>query len=302
MDEYYQAVSYLPPMLSAMLAEMPPPAAAQIHEIRLRCGCPVSFTRSGEAAAAQVCCPACKSLASYRPSAQQMDDILFSLCGGSLHTYTDDLRRGFLTLPGGHRVGVGGRYVPVNDGTYVLQKAESFNLRIARYRTVALPQAMRTELAGGFTGLLISGEPDSGKTTLLRSLIPYLLLLGRQVAVIDERSEILPDDTEKRPNAFCCDRIAGVCKPLAIEMALRSLAPQVLIVDELGTAEETGRLEQGFFSGVGIIATLHASSLEQARQKPQFRFLAEHGMLQYACQLEGRQAPCKIREETFLCR
>ena len=85
-------------------------------------------------------------------------------------------------------------------------------------------------------------------------------------------------------------------------MALRSLAPQVLIVDELGTAEETGRLEQGFFSGVGIIATLHASSLEQARQKPQFRFLAEHGMLQYACQLEGRQAPCKIREETFLCR
>lgn len=305
MDEYFDAIRTLPDWLRRPLGSLSPAAAGEVHEIRLRRASPVWFTIRGEARRASAVAAPGTELARLVLPQDGMEEILYHLCGGSVHTFSEELSHGFLTLPGGHRVGVGGRYKSDARGVCVLQKAESFDLRIARYRSCPLPPMLNAVLQNNFTGVLLTGEPDSGKTTMLRSIAQYLIFSGRQVAVIDERGEILPEAGglsgagDGSPPA--CDRIAGVDKALGLEMALRALAPQVLILDELASQQECLLLEKGFNGGAGIVATMHADSLEHARQKPQYRFLAEHRMLQYVCQLEGRRAPCRVLEEKQLC-
>lgn len=292
MDEYYEAIRLLPQPLQGALAAIPPARAGMVHEIRLRAGEPVQFTVAGRPVAAAAYSPETPALRALRVPPDGVEAILYALCGGSVHSHEGELARGFFTLPGGHRVGVGGVYLYDGDGHPALQQAESLNIRVARQVRCALPPELRALLAGHFTGLLLLGEPDSGKTTLLRSILAFLRENGRTAAVIDARQEILPP----RPGQVGpgCDRIAGLDKATAVEMALRTLGPQVLLLDELGAMEEVYALERGFFGGVDVIATLHAASFEEAEHKPQVQYLRRDGMLRHACLLAGRQTPGRI--------
>ena len=92
------------------------------------------------------------------------------------------------------------------------------------------------------------------------------------------------------------ERIGGVDKARAVQMALRTLAPQVILLDELGDLTEVTALEQGFFSGVEFVASVHAATLEDALQRPQVRVLQQQGALRFLFLLEGRCAPGRIRE------
>jgi stage III sporulation protein AA len=231
---------------------------------------------------------------------QQIEEIFYALCKGSVHSYQEELAQGYLTLPGGHRVGVGGKYLPRNgvcDGPpALLQKVYSLNLRIARARAVALPPALLEIVRGPgrFTGLLVVGEPGSGKTTLLREIARSLAEQNRAVAVVDEREELFPARAGGAA-APALDCIAGLPKQKAVQMALRTLGPQVILLDELGGLDEAAALEQGFFSGVDFVASLHAASWEEALRRPQVRYLQAHGMVRAAALLEGRTAPGRIR-------
>lgn len=293
MDEYYGAIRLLPQPLQGALAALPPARAGAIHEIRLRAGEPVQFTVAGRPVAAAAYSPETPALQGLCVPPDGVEPILYALCGGSIHSHEGELARGFFTLPGGHRVGVGGVYLYGENGRPVLQQAESLNIRVARQVRCALPPALRTLLTGHFTGLLLLGEPDSGKTTLLRSILAFLRETGRTAAVIDARQEILPVQPGQN-GGWGCDRIAGLDKATAVEMALRTLGPQVLLLDELGAMEEVYALERGFFGGVDVIATLHAASFEEAERKPQVQYLHRDGLLRHACLLAGRQTPGRI--------
>ena len=165
-----------------------------------------------------------------------------------------------------------------------------------RRRAISLSSRRRPQLTQllqeHFIGLLVSGEPDSGKTTLLRSMAVFLAGLGKAVSIIDERQELWPPSSSyTRPPV---DFIAGLPKEQAVQMALRTLAPQVILLDELGGMEEVQSLEQGFFSGVNYIASLHAASLEEALCRPQVAYMKSQKMLRVIVQLTGRQAPGQI--------
>lgn len=292
MEAYKQAVKALPGFLADPLGAVKPEIASRVHEVRLRVGCPVWLNIVGALCSTQQLpgCPA--ELQTLRPTQTQMEETLYTLCGGSVHTHQNELAEGYLTLPGGHRVGVGGRYLFHPQEGVVLQEVHSFNLRVARVKQVSLPPQLIQLLKGHFTGLLVSGEPDSGKTTLLRSIASFLAGLGKAVSVIDEREELWPGTrTAGRPPV---DFVAGLPKEQAVQMALRTLAPQVILLDELGGMEEVHGLEQGFFSGVDYIASLHASSLEEALCRPQVAYMKEQKMLRAIVQLTGRQAPGQI--------
>ena len=114
----------------------------------------------------------------------------------------------------------------------------------------------------------------------------------RLVAVIDERGELFPPEGPLPP----LERIGGVDKARAVQMALRTLAPQVILLDELGSLEETMALEQGFFSGVDFIASIHAPDAAQAQCRPQVQALLQRGMLRQLVILAGRETPGCIRE------
>lgn len=290
MDEYYKAVAALPDWLAQPLGRVPPAQAGEIHEVRLRAGCGLWFTVRGtqRSAADMPALPA--ELRRLTLTQEQLEEVFYTLCRGSVHTYQAELAQGYLTLPGGHRVGVGGKYRTRPQEDDLLQTVRSLDLRIARVRAAELPPPLCDALRGHFTGLLVAGEPDSGKTTLLRGIARHLAQERRAVTVIDERGELFPEA------GLPLDRIAGLPKRKALQMALRTLAPQVILLDELGGLEEAAALEQGFFSGVDFVASLHASSLEEALRRPQVRYMQERGMVRVLALLHGRQLPGQVRE------
>ena len=141
--------------------------------------------------------------------------------------------------------------------------------------------------------MLLMGEPDSGKTTLLRGVARELAKQNRAVAVIDERREIFPSEESA---ALPLDILSGIPKGQAVQMALRTLSPQIILLDELGGMDELYALEQGLFSGVEFIATLHAASWEEAARRPQVQYLQTCGALHVAVLLKGRTAPGQLKE------
>ena len=191
MDEYYRAIQSLPSWLSRPLAELPVELAEQVHEIRLRVGCPVQMTISG-VLCTSACVPALRQIVLTQ---LQMDEIFLTLCGGSVHTHQAEVAQGYVTLPNGCRAGLGGRFFLHPTQGAVLQQLHSVNLRIARWKWITLPEELRGLLEQRLTGVLLIGEPDSGKTTLLRSIAQALAAQDKTVCVIDERLEIFPEAT-----------------------------------------------------------------------------------------------------------
>ena len=272
MDEYYQAVRALPAWLASLLAQLPVQTAVRIQELRLRTGCAVTFTVQGRQCSASAL-PGCPpKLAAIRLNALQIEEIFHTLCNGSVHTHERELAEGYLTTAVGNRVGVAGQFVQREGQCIALQKVTSLNLRIARSCVIPLPPALDKLLEQHFTGLLVVGEPGSGKTTLLRTIARTLAERQRLVAVIDERGELFPPE--------------GPLPPLE----------RIGVLDELGSLEETMALEQGFFSGVDFIASIHAPDAAQAQCRPQVQALLQRGMLRRLVILAGRKTPGCIRE------
>ena len=264
MDEYYQVVQALPSWLAQPLERLPSEQAASVHEVRLRLGCAPQFTVQGRVCTSGQLAPELKALQTLQLTPLQMEEILFTLCGGSVHTHQAEIAQGYLTLSNGCRAG--------------------------------LPQELTAALRGHFIGMLLAGEPDSGKTTLLRSIARELIHQHRTVSVIDERRELFAG----QPAGEALDLISGLPKGQAVQMALRTLAPQVILLDELGGMDEVRALEQGLFSGVDFIATLHAATPEEATMRPQVQYLMERGAVRVLVWLTGRTSPGQIGEVRFL--
>ena len=273
------------------LAELPIELAEQVHEIRLRVGGPVQMTISG-VLCTSACVPALRKIVLTQ---LQMDEIFLTLCDGSVHTHQAEVAQGYVTLPNGCRAGLGGRFFLHPTQGAVLQQLHSVNLRIARWKWITLPEELRGLLEQRLTGVLLIGEPGSGKTTLLRSIARALAAQDKTVCVIDERREICPGATVPyEQKTMAVDEISGLPKAMAVQMALRTLSPQFILLDELGGTEEVRALEQGMFSGAAIIATLHASSWEEAFCRPQLQEFRACGALQAAVLLRGRDHPGQV--------
>ena len=144
--------------------------------------------------------------------------------------------------------------------------------------------------------VLLLAVPGSGKTTLLRSIARELVRQRKILSVIDERRELFAGNT----HGEALDVLAGLPKGQAVQMALRTLSPQVILLDELGGLDEVTALEQGLFSGVDFVATLHAATPEEATMRPQVKYLMERGAVRVLVWLTGRQAPGCIGEVRFL--
>lgn len=300
MDEYDQVIQTLPSWLARPLLELPSTLAPQVQEVRLRVGCTPMFTVRGAVYAPQELGREGKALQTLRLTPPQMEEILFTLCGGSVHTHQTEIAQGYVTLASGCRAGLGGQFLQTAEQGIVLQELTSVNLRIAREKAIDLPEELRAALREHFIGMLLVGEPGSGKTTVLRSMAQELARQKKLVSVIDERRELFAGMPRRTFPGEALDVISGIPKGQAVQMALRTLSPQVLLLDELGGMEEVSALEQGMFSGVDFVATLHAATPEEAVGRPQVQALQVRGAVKVLVWLQGRTAPGQIREVRFL--
>lgn len=264
-NRFPEVLPFLPPVLQNPLSLIPEWEQRQITEIRLRKGRPLSLIRRGQTFFVPPSGPT--SLWPDRAlivTADHLREALLLCCGRSLHSSADQLRQGFVTLPGGHRVGVAG-VARTEDGKLLsVSNISSLNIRIAGTIPDAADFLLDQLYGKGLCGTLIAGPPLSGKTTILKSMVGRLSggWQGKflNVAVADERGEL----------AGCggatADILTGYPKAAAMEIALRSLSPRLLCCDEL-SAGEIQAVRDTLNAGVPLLCTVHAGSPEELRRK-----------------------------------
>lgn len=176
--------------------------------------------------------------------------------------------RGYITAPGGHRIGLCGEAVVSGGQVQSIRTVTSMNIRVAR----DFPGIADGVPCGG--NLLIIGPPGSGKTTMLRDLARRISL-QKTVTVVDERGELFPSGFELGKRM---DVLSGCSKAEGIEMALRTMGTEYIAVDEITAAEDCEALQSAGWCGVGLVATAHAANAADLYTRDIYRQLTGKGL------------------------
>lgn len=279
----------------------------EVEELRLRVGQPLLIrtynldlfiNQAGEAASPRK---------AYFIKQEDIACALERMTHSSVYAVEEDLKQGFITLPGGNRVGITGEAVLLHGQLQTLKHISSLNLRIARdiegLSQKILPLLLSPE--GALYHTLIISPPRAGKTTLLRDLIrsisngvPQLGLKGQTVGVVDERGELagMWQGLPTYDLGFRTDILDGCPKARGMSMMIRSMSPQVLAMDELGHTEDVLAVEDALRTGVQILSTAHAGSLEEARNRPVITHLLGQGVFDRLVVLSRQQGPGTIEK------
>lgn len=284
-NDFDSAISFLPGNLNKMLINISEEIKRKTYEIRLRTGKSIVLTTSDGTIFAdtdRVTYVYSEDL--YKVTVQEMRDSFNRLCNFSVYSHADSIAQGFITLSDGHRVGISGTAVLENGTVRSIREVNSLNIRIAREFKGCSDEIIEKVFCGSLKNLIIAGPPSSGKTTLLRD-IARQASSGRlseyyKVSVIDERCEISPvSDGECKcdvgPNT---DVLSSFRKADGIMCALRTLSPELIVCDEIGTSEECEAIKSGLNSGVNFVLSIHAANVQELRNKPQFRTLEQSGI------------------------
>src|SRR5690625_4017368 len=196
----------------------------------------------------------------------------------------DELREGFITITGGHRVGLAGEVTTQFGKMERLKYITFFNIRIAKeIINIATPFFHYLHKGEHFFNTIIVGPPQTGKTTIIRDIARLIgdgsaKLRNRKVAVIDERSEIAASKNgiPQHLVGLRTDVMDACPKVDGMMMMIRSMSPDVLIVDEIGKEDDANALMEAVFAGVTIICTAHGSSIEELKRRPSMHPLFEN--------------------------
>lgn len=274
-----------------------------LEEIWLRAGRPVELVAAGGGGFVTGDGRLVAEAETGRPiGADEVSRTFQLVCQGSVYAWEEELRGGFVTLPGGHRVGVAGRAVVEGGRVQTIRPVGGLNIRIARQVPgVALPLLPRLRRPDGrLASAILLAPPGAGKTTLLRDLVrlvsggaPTLGLAGARVAVVDERSEIAGcvagvPSLDLGPRT---DVLDGCPKAEGMMLAIRALSPGVLAVDEIGRPEDVVAVRVALQTGVTVLATAHAGSVEEARRRPGLSSLLGERAFERAVVLSRRSGP-----------
>ncbi len=254
-----------------------------VSEIYLRAGRASSVTVDGE-----------NRLLASRFETDELEGMVTLFCGGSVYAYRDRLCEGSLTLTGGVRVGVVGRATTESGRISSVTGITSLCIRIPHRVPGLADEVYRTWLAGGARrGILVIAPPSGGKTTFLREFIIAASSgsEARRVAVVDSREELCPAN-----EGTLAEVLRGYPRGAGMEIALRTLAPEVLVCDEV-TASALEALEETAYSGVPLVASMHGTSVEEVLRRPGVRPLLEGGLFGYAVVISGRGNGRRVRPE-----
>lgn len=252
------------------LLEQALPEFEKLQEIRLRLEKPILLlyenepwflTRDGRLSK--------KALEGRLLSPKELRETMEYISNYSLYAYEEELKQGFLTIPGGHRVGICGQAVTDESGIQSIRYISSLNIRMA-HEIIGCSKKILPYLeeGGSFLHTLLVSSPGGGKTTLLRDLI--LQLSERYtIGVVDERSEIAACYMGAPQNQVgirtdvldCCPKAEGMM------LLIRSMAPDIVAVDEIGGEKDDQAIRQAVCCGSRVLATIHGSTYEEVRRK-----------------------------------
>lgn len=237
----------------------------QAQEIRLRNGKPLSITSFGKELfitenGGVTSCPSLGLIINK----QDIECSFKSIFEYSIHSFQRELSQGFVTIQGGHRVGICGTAVTKDGKIDTIKYITGLNFRIARQVIGSADQIMNQIFNNKIASTLIIGAPSSGKTTVLRDLCRQIGS-SRKLSIIDERGEIAATHQGIAQNnvGICTDVFDGYPKEEGIMTAIRVMSPEIVAVDEIGDIKDCVAIERSIHAGVIIIATAHADSIDE---------------------------------------
>ena len=292
-NQYGQAVQLLPPRLRAYAMSVDEKIKLTAREFRLRSGeIPTLLTGMRE-----IPFP-CDTKVRH----EELATVLDIATGGSVHSSAEQIKAGYLTVTGGHRIGLCGTGVYKNGEISFIKNISSVAIRIAK-EFIGVSNGIYEELIkdGGFRNTIIISPPGCGKTTMLRDLIRNLSdgNYRYRISVADERNELagkyrghLQFDLGRHT-----DVMEGMPKSVATMLLLRAMTPDILAVDEITERSDITAIEEAANCGVSLLATAHGNGVESLFKRTLYSRLRQLDIFQYAVVLEMCDGTYKARIE-----
>ena len=277
---FYTATHLLPEALWRSIFSLSPEERTLCEEIRLRAGRPLYVTIAHQnkqifdAAGAAV-----------TVTQKDLEETLMRITDSSLHTYLPQLMQGFFTTKHGHRIGVCGEAVYQNGTISTIRNIGSINLRIAK-ECKGIGESLLADRTRGESVLVVS-PPGGGKTTLLRDLA-RLNSRKYRVAVVDERYELAAcTDGKPRFDIGQCDVMSGGSKKESIEMLLRCMNPDIIVLDEITRDRDCDAVLEAQGCGCDFFVSAHGSDANDLLKRPIYRKLIRSGIFHHIITIEG---------------
>lgn len=296
------ALAFLPERLKPLFQLLPEDVLTGLLEIRLRVGRPLAVTVRGRG---QLFVGRGGALAvpdaaeTFAPA--DAGEFLERISRSSVYALEEEFRHGYITLPGGHRVGLCGETALEGGRPRTLRHVGSFNLRIAREVPGAaeriVPHIARGP--GRPRHTLVISPPGGGKTTVLRD-IARRLGARLPVCVVDERSEIAAcvRGVPQLDVGPCTDVVDGCPKAAGVMQALRTMSPRVIVTDEIGGPEDAAALFEAAHAGVAVIASAHGAGWEDVVRRPGLQALLNPCLFELLAVLGGSDQPGTVKAVT----
>lgn len=264
-------LSYLSPTLAKHTCQLTSDFFEKMTELRIRADKPMFAYCLGN-----------EHLLNYRPTPLDIAETVERISQYSMYALEEELRMGYITLPGGHRVGLVGKSIVEGGVLRTIRPISGLNIRICRAVKGCGDGVFAKIMAGTLPhNTMIISPPGCGKTTLLRDLIRKLSDEAKlTVGVVDERSEIGGSYKGVAQNdiGIRTDLLDGCPKAEGMILLLRAMAPDVIAVDELGSVSDSTAVENVCNAGVRVLCTVHGYNFEDIRSKPNLRPLLESGI------------------------
>ncbi len=242
-------------------------------------------------------------------SKEEMSGILQRISNYSIYAFEEDIKQGFITFKGGHRIGLCGECVIENRRIKTIKNISSLNIRISREILGCADKILPYLHEGGkLLNTIIISPPKCGKTTLLRDLARVISngngINGKKVSLMDERSEIsaCANGIPQMNVGIRTDVFDGCIKSEGIMMAIRSMSPEVIICDEIGTIRDVESILMAYNCGVNLICSIHGDSLEDYTNRLVFKELIDSNIFKRGVLLLDRKMPGNVTGVYDFCK
>jgi stage III sporulation protein AA len=291
-------IELLPPAIGAELKKIAN-QPGDIEEIRIRVGRPLEVMSGHEISYG------------HRPVLREDADLFLNKVSQySFYMLEEELKRGYITIQGGHRVGLAGRVILENGRVKGLRDITFFNIRIARQKKGLVNEWIRYLYHNRWLSTLIIGPPQTGKTTFLRDLARYASYGDRshpipamKVGIVDERSEIAGcvQGVPQMEFGIRVDVLDGCPKAEGMMMMIRSMSPEIIVADEIGRIEDTEAMMEAVNAGITLFITAHGHSLDDILARPIMKNIVHGANFERIIELKRTDRPgciSKIKDRT----